>query len=69
MPPASTTPALARTGSMSGVRLERVAALGPGRLEHLERGRRRPRRRAVAPSAASRTTVRIVPSTGRVTAS
>ena len=33
-PPASTTPASFSTGSMSGRALERVGALGAGRLEH-----------------------------------
>ena len=64
MPPASTTPASASTGSISGVRASASAPWRAGRVEHLDQRRRRRRPRPRRASAASRTTVRIVPSTG-----
>ena len=68
MPPASTTPASLSTGSMSGVRSSasapwaRAASSTPTRSAP-------PSAAFTAASDASRTTVRMVPSTGRITAS
>ena len=69
VPPASTTPASASTGSSSGVRASASAAGGLGRLEHVDQ-QRRPRRlgRGGRRPRPPRTTVRMVPSTGRITA-
>ena len=63
MPPASTTPAWARTGSISGVRA-RASAASERALSTTPTS---PLPRA-APVAAAEATVRIVPSTGRTTA-
>ena len=62
-PPASTTPAWASTGSISGVRA-RVSAASPRALSTTPT---RPEPLA-APAAAAEATVRMVPSTGRTTA-
>ena len=67
MPPASTTPAWARTGSRSGVRASASAA--PERAASATVRTDDPGSAASrAASAAPRATVRMVPSTGRITA-
>ena len=69
-PPASTTPASRSTGSRSGVLGHRVARGARRSFEHADQGASRPRPlQRSTDSAAARTTVRIVPSTGRSTAS
>jgi hypothetical protein len=67
VPPASTTPAWASTGSISGVRARASAASPVGRLDHAHQARPSAAP-AAAPSPAAEATVRIVPSTGRTTA-
>ena len=67
-PPASTTPACASTGNISGVRA-RASAAAPWAPSTTPTSVAPPRPApAAAPSAAAEATVRIVPSTGRTTA-
>ncbi len=69
MPPASTTPASASTGSISGVRAsasDPVAFAASSTPTSVTAGSASTA--AAAPAADSRITVRIVPSTGRITA-
>ena len=69
MPPASTTPAWAEDGQQGGGQVERLGRAGPGRFGHRRPATAPVSAAAWAASAAPRATVRIVPSTGRMTAS